>query len=99
MLKNETDLCAVERFLVIDTDAGIDAAGVGEHALREAYEAVKLAHAPPVVGGAALLQRVAAEARLLSTGCRPIDDMLDGGFLEGQVNEIFGDSGEETMAK
>lgn len=94
MLKSSTDLCAVERFLATDTDASINTVGVDEEVLRQAYEAVRLAHSPPVVGGADLLQRVAAEARLLSTGCRSIDAMLDGGFLEGQVNEIFGDSGE-----
>ncbi len=92
----------MERFLATDTDHALGTANtINEHALKEAYETVRLQHAPPVVSGADLLDQIEAHTRVLPTGCDSIDAMLEGGCREGQVLELYGDSGnkENTQTK
>ncbi len=88
------DLAAVESFLATDTDVTYGhTTAINEDALKEAYENVRLHHAPPIVGGTDLLLQMQTKGRILPFGCASIDDMLEGGFREGQVFEIYGDSG------
>jgi hypothetical protein len=88
------DLAAVERFLTTDTDVAYGhTSSINEEALKEAYENVRSQHAPPVVSGTDLLSQIESTLRIIPFGCKSIDDMLEGGFREGQVSEIYGDSG------
>lgn len=88
------DLVAVERFLITDTDIACgNTNAINEEALKEAYDNVRSQHAPPVVSGTDLLSQIESKLRILPFGCESIDAMLEGGFREGQVLEIYGDSG------
>jgi len=88
------DLAAVERFLTTDTDIAYGHTNaINEEALKEAYENVRSQHAPPVLSGTDLLSQIESTLRILPFGCESIDAMLEGGFREGQVFEIYGDSG------
>ena len=82
------------------TETTYDAATAGsEVALQEAFDSVRLKFAPLVIPGTALLQQIESNVRILPFGCQPIDIMLEGGFREGQVMEIYGESGRQTVGK
>ena len=88
------DLAAVERFLTTDTDLTYGYTHpINEDALKEAYENVLSRHAPQIISGTDLLCQIESKIRILPFGCESIDAMLEGGFREGQVLELYGDSG------
>lgn len=63
-----------------------------ENALRSAFNFVLDHCTPPVQNGAHLLRHVQKVTRFLPFGCKPIDDMLQGGLREGQILELYGES-------
>ena len=65
--------------------------------MREAYETVSLQYAPPVTNGTSLLQQIEQDIRFLNFGCLSIDKLLEGGAREGQVLELYGESGEQAQ--
>lgn len=82
----------------MDTDRAHDPGNVvNEAALREAYEVVSLHHAPPITRGTALLRQIEESVRFLNFGCQSIDQMLEGGAREGQVLELYGESGAQQQ--
>jgi len=61
--------------------------------LLEAMNKVCCEHTPPAVDGSFLLSQIEKKTRFLPFGCASLDALLEGGLREGQVLELYGDSG------
>ena len=58
-----------------------------------ALDQIRERHAPAAVSAADLMHRIVHSTRVSPLGCASLDALLDGGVREGQVLELFGDSG------
>lgn len=63
-------------------------------ALRNAYNEVLRRYAPVQTPASSLLDDVESRVRFLPTGCAAIDRLLYGGVREGQLTEIYGETGK-----
>ena len=71
--------------------------GLDDQRVEALYAEVSHQHAPRSVNGSALLKQFEGGARFHPFGCSALDGLLLGGMRQGQVVELYGDSGERKQ--
>ena len=86
-------MIAVEQFLTVSGSSNLTDNKTDVKALQDAFNEVLNYYAPNAIRASSLLDDIKKKVRFLPTGCRNIDALLFGGVREGQVTEIYGESG------
>mmetsp|Transcript_5687 Transcript_5687/g.20401 ORF Transcript_5687/g.20401 Transcript_5687/m.20401 type:complete len:390 (-) Transcript_5687:51-1220(-) len=84
---------SAEQLVTAGADELAEAIGLSRETIVEAQHSVAAVLAADFVRADKLLAAEEDASFALSTGCRTLDDMLGGGFLTGEVTELFGPAG------
>lgn len=92
------NLLAVEHFVSnVNEDEFKTRWVLDDQGVEALYTEVYHQHAPQSINGSTLLKQFESGNRFHPFGCSALDMLLQGGLRQGQVVELYGDSGEHKQ--